>query len=59
MTICPVNEPESILALDAAKKMLNNSKILPRNPPSRCFDSESGDYERKRESFDGLNAQYD
>jgi hypothetical protein len=45
--------------LDAARKMINNNKILPQTAPERCFSSESGDYERKRDSFDGLNAQYD
>jgi hypothetical protein len=39
--------------------MINNSKNLSQNPPLRCFVSESSEYERKRESLDGLNAQYD
>jgi hypothetical protein len=59
MTICTVNEAKTLRALDAAEKMINNSKNLPRNPFQRCFDSESSDYERKRDSLDGLNAQYD
>jgi hypothetical protein len=45
--------------LVAAEKMINNSKKLSRNPERRCFVSESSDYERKRQSIDGLNAQYD
>ncbi len=59
MTVCTVNETKTLRALDAAEKMINNSKKVPRNPLSRCFDSESSDYERKRESLDGLNARYD
>jgi hypothetical protein len=53
------NTTQTALALDAARKMINNSKNLSQNPAERCFDSESSEYERKRESLDGLNAQYD
>jgi hypothetical protein len=59
MIVCQTNETKTMEALDAAGKMINNSKKLPRNAYERCFDSESSDYERKRESLDGLNGRYD
>ena len=48
-----------IPAFLALSEMINNNKKLPQTLPLRCFVSESANYERKRESFDGLNAQYD
>jgi hypothetical protein len=46
-------------AFAAAGKMINNSKNLPQIASGRCSGSESSEYERKRESLDGLDGQYD
>jgi hypothetical protein len=46
-------------AFAAAGKMINNSKYLPQIACGRCSGIESSEYERKRESLDGLDGQYD
>jgi hypothetical protein len=58
-SLAETNDTETTQASAAARKMINNNKNLPQTAIVRCFSSESSDYERKRESFDGLNAQYD
>jgi hypothetical protein len=39
----PAKHTETVFALDAAGKMINNSKNLPRNPLARCFLNESSE----------------